>query len=503
MSDPSVDLVRHNRSFRWYWLGQTFGTAGHQVTVVALPLVSALVLDAGPSEVGFVATAAMLPYLLFSMVAGHLLESRDKRRTMIPADLAQFLLIGAVPAAWLLGYLTVPLLAAIAFLSGTAALIFGIAGFAYLPQLVTEQQLPAANRAVQGSRTITEIAGPGVAGAAHLRARARPGHGRRRGELSGLRRRRRPRPSPAHHGVASSTRTRGRSHPEEPGVGVDGHADSPHQPLSAGPDGPRRGVQLRRAGVLPQPRALAVQFQGVSAGAYGLALAAGGVGGLLGTLTALALADRLGLGRAFALSLGLSCGVPLLTAAWSLTGAALAGVIAAVMFLAGIGLGNANVYSLTLRQTVIPGTQLARSGGAYSQVMYGTIPIGAALAGVIGETLGTRTGVLLGAAGLVLSALPMLSRRILALKSTHASRDQDPSTATDTAPHDTHHQPRRTDMGLRLSHTTFDAKDPYTIAQFGAPCSTGHPTMTVTSRVKRVLPHEPARVHRPFPTFLG
>lgn len=437
MSDPSVDLVRENRSFRWYWLGQTFGSAGHQVTVVALPLVSALALDARPSEVGFVATAAMAPYLLFSMVAGHLLESRDKRRTMIPADIVQFLLIGAVPVTWTLGYLTVPLLAAIAFLSGTAALIFGIAGFAYVPQLVSETELPAANRAVQGSRTVTEIAGPGVAGllisalgpvlamavdAVSYLASAvgvALGHPRRTTESTAQ-----PEPEPEPS--------------EEPKASV----WTGMRILFANPYLRALTVHAAAYNFAEQVFFLnlvlwAVQFQGVSAGAYGLALAAGGVGGLLGTLTALALADRVGLGRAFALSLGLSCGVPLLTAAWSLTGLALAGVIAAVMFVAGIGLGNANVYSLTLRQTVIPATQLARSGGAYSQVMYGSIPIGEALAGVIGETLGTRTGVFLGAAGLVLSALPMLSRRILALKSTHAARDQEPKTAPDTAPHDT------------------------------------------------------------------
>ena len=46
--------------------------------------------------------------------------------------------------------------------------------------------------------------------------------------------------------------------------------------------------------------------------------------------------------------------------------------------------------------------------------MYGSIPIGSARAGVVGELVGTRTGVLVGAIGLALSALPMLTRRIWA-----------------------------------------------------------------------------------------
>ena len=52
--------------------------------------------------------------------------------------------------------------------------------------------------------------------------------------------------------------------------------------------------------------------------------------------------------------------------------------------------------------------------------MYGSIPIGSALAGVVGELAGTRTGVLVGAVGLALSALPMFTRRIRTLRDPQA-----------------------------------------------------------------------------------
>lgn len=73
---------------------------------------------------------------------------------MIPASLAQAVLIGLIPILWWLGMLTIPLLAVIAFLAGTAALCFGVVGFAFVPDLVSRDELPAANRAIQGSRTV-------------------------------------------------------------------------------------------------------------------------------------------------------------------------------------------------------------------------------------------------------------------------------------------------------------------------------------------------------------
>jgi predicted MFS family arabinose efflux permease len=164
-----------------------------------------------------------------------------------------------------------------------------------------------------------------------------------------------------------------------------------------------------------------VQDRAVSTGAYGRALSAGGAGAFLGTLWALRLADRLGFGRAFATALLLSCFVPLLIAAIPVGGTALAGAVAAILLVSGVGLGTANIYSVTLRQIVIPADQLARSVGAYRQVMYGSIPIGAALAGALGETAGTRAAVAIGTLGLALSATPMLTRRMRTLSTPQAA----------------------------------------------------------------------------------
>ena len=150
----------------------------------------------------------------------------------------------------------------------------------------------------------------------------------------------------------------------------------------------------------------------VSPGWYGAALAAGGAGAFVGTMLALRLADRVGYGRAFLVSLSLSCGVPLLTAGLPWTGGSLGCGLAALQLLAGVGLGSANVLSITLRQTVIPHGQLARTNGAYRSLNFGSIPLGSALAGVLGETFGSRAGLALGTAGLALSALPMLASAV-------------------------------------------------------------------------------------------
>ena len=150
-ADPSIALLRRDGSFRWYWAGQSLSFVGSQVSVVALPLVAALTLGAGPAGVSAVATAAMLPNLLFSLLVGNWVGGRDQRRIMIPADLVRAALLATIPLAWATGWLSLPWLIAVAFLAGVAGIFFEIAGFAYVPDLVASEELPAANRAVQGS----------------------------------------------------------------------------------------------------------------------------------------------------------------------------------------------------------------------------------------------------------------------------------------------------------------------------------------------------------------
>lgn len=417
--DPSLRLLREHTGFRWYWAGQSISSAGSQVTAMALPLVAGLTLGGGPRDVGLVAAASMAPYLLFSLLAGHYLEDRPKRSVMIPADVAQALLLAVIPIAWWAGMLTVPLLAGIAFACGTAALCFGVVGFSYVPDLVDTDELPAANRAIQGSRTVAEVAGPGVAGllvgtlgapvAITIDA------------LSYL---------ASAVGVAAARPATRTPHP------ADDNTTTPTDPAEG------RASVLSGMRILltnPHLRALtahaalynlasevftlnlvlwAVKDQGLSTTAYGLAMGAGGIGGLIGTLTALRLSEFLGLGRAFIASLALSCGAPVLAVAWPAHGTALALILGAVMLASGIGLGNANVYSLTLRQASIPRDQLTRSAGAYTQVMYGSIPLGGILAGLLGEALGARTATTIGALLLAASITPMLTRHIRTLTAT-------------------------------------------------------------------------------------
>ncbi|MFJ6166559.1 MFS transporter [Micromonospora orduensis] len=420
MVTPARGVLRRNRDFRWFWAGHTASVVGSQVTAVALPLLASLTLGAGAAGVAVIATASYLPNLLLPLLIGHWLQRRRRRPVMIGADLVRAGTLAVVPVAYLLGFLSVPLLVVVALVVGAASVVFEIGSFAYVPSLVDDADLADANRATQGSTTAAQVAGPGLAGG--LTQLAGPPLAVALDAVSYL---------ASALGVAGARRVEPAPPREDAGGILDGLRAIAVNPWLRALTTHATIYNAASQIVTVNLVVLMVTDRGLKPGLFGLALSAAGAGALVGTLASTRLAERLGYGRAFAAALLLSTGTPLLIAALPGSGGALAAGLAGVQFIAGIGLGVANVLSVTLRQVVIPRGNLARSNGGYRVLIYGALPLGSALGGVLGHAAGSRVGVTVGTAGFAVSAVPMLTRRIRGLRTPQQART-DPAGAAPT-----------------------------------------------------------------------
>ena len=74
----NVPLLR-NRPFRAYWAGQTVSFVGDQISVLALPLVGVLTLDASAAQMGVLTALGWAPHLIFSLFAGTWIDTRERR----------------------------------------------------------------------------------------------------------------------------------------------------------------------------------------------------------------------------------------------------------------------------------------------------------------------------------------------------------------------------------------------------------------------------------------
>ena len=158
------------------WTAQTISSLGDGVTHAALPLL-ALTLTRDPMALAVVAAAGTLPWLLFGVLGGALVDRWDRRRTMSVADTARAVLLAIPATAAALDTLTIPLLAAVAFLLGLGGLFFDTAATAYLPDVLRRDPalLERANSRLRGAQTaMSGFAGPPAGSALLALGRAFP-----------------------------------------------------------------------------------------------------------------------------------------------------------------------------------------------------------------------------------------------------------------------------------------------------------------------------------------
>jgi MFS family permease len=385
-------------AFRRYWTAQTVSYLGDQVTIVALPLVAVLALDATAAQMGLLTAAGTLPNLLFALHAGALADRRGRRRsTMIATDVVRAALLASVPVAYWLGALTLAHLYAVAFLAGSLAVVFAVCANSLFAALVPRDEYVAGTALMRGSYSFSWVAGPSTGGVLVQL-------------LSG--------PAALVLDALSflgSALLLGSVEPDEP----------PGEPAVRG----HVRAGLRFVARTPALRAqfaagallnffytiyfallflFAARELGLSAGTIGLALGAGAVGALAGSALTGATTRRIGIGRTLILGAFLYPGALLLVPlaggpAWL----AVALLVAAELG-SGFGLMLDDICAGSIQQALTPDRLRARVQGAYMALNYGVRPLGALAGGALGTWLGLREALWLAAAGGVVSALLLL-----------------------------------------------------------------------------------------------
>ncbi|MFC8732409.1 MFS transporter [Luteimicrobium sp. NPDC057192] len=163
-AEPGRDVLTEP-AFARLWTAATLSGLGSAVTTVAVPVLLVSVLHATPVELGVVNAVQLLPYLLFGLVVGVLLDRVRRRPALVWASVGRAVVLAVVPVAWWAGALSLPLVAATLFVFGLLSLVGTAAVQAYLPTVVASDRLLPANARLDQSAAVAQTGGPAVGGA--------------------------------------------------------------------------------------------------------------------------------------------------------------------------------------------------------------------------------------------------------------------------------------------------------------------------------------------------
>jgi MFS family permease len=147
--------------FAKLWLASTTSALGSGLAVIAAPLFVAA-RTKSPLIVSATFGAAWLPWLLFALPGGVLVDRVDRRRLMVAIDWARVVAMGVLAAALLAGRASIALLDGVLFVINTGEVVFRSASQAMISAVVPRARLERANGWLVGGTTLMQqmIAGP-------------------------------------------------------------------------------------------------------------------------------------------------------------------------------------------------------------------------------------------------------------------------------------------------------------------------------------------------------
>lgn len=152
-------------SFLRYWRAAAVSGLGTYVTLFALQALVVLDLDGTASDVGWLSSARWLPFLVFGLIVGAVVDGRKRLPLLVRTHLLQAVLLLAVPALWWVDLLSLPVLLVVVFVYGTVSVVSGAAEMSLLPRLLERRQLQPAHARVDGADAVASTAGPALGGA--------------------------------------------------------------------------------------------------------------------------------------------------------------------------------------------------------------------------------------------------------------------------------------------------------------------------------------------------
>lgn len=381
------------------WAGQTAAQVGFQVGTLATSAIAITVLHASETQIGILSGLQTLAFLIVGLPAGAWVDGWRKRHVMITANLARIAALVSIPIAYAFFSLTIAHLMVVAALLGLSTVFFDVAYQSYVPMIASKRYIGAANGRLEASYQAGRAGGPGLGGwllgvlappLAYLLTASTYVC-----STWAIWRIRTPEPRPAHSDASLRSQI------------VDGLSFVRGQRLLFPLFSCIACAAFAGAGIQVLLPILVLRTLGMSATQLGLLLSAGALGGILGALTRPAWITRLGIGHCIVITNIVGVSALLAQPASVHVPFAAAWVIACSGVVSSYFITIYNVTQMSLRQEICPPDMLGRMNAIFRFAVWGVMPLGSFVAGIIASWVGVEATMYIFTAASIAAGIAM------------------------------------------------------------------------------------------------
>ena len=391
---PQFKSLWQNHDFVKLWSAQTTSAFGTQIASLAYPLTAIMFLQASPFQMGILRAIGSVSAVIVGFFIGVIVDRWNRQSLLISADLGRAFLAALIPIAAFSGVLQIEHLYVISFLAGALNITSEVAGMAFLPSLIDKKELVEGNSKFATTESAATVIGPSVSG----------------GLIQIL------------------------SAPVAIIIDAVSFIFSAFLiwliPVSDSPISEKKDILAeimeglnfvyKNPILRPLAEAIALHFLfmliistiftlyairelSLTPLLLGVIFSALGVGFLLGALLVKAVTNRFGQGKVMIFAMLMNAFACLLIPLAS--GPAIIFILITAHFLLGFGIQIHGINLMSLRQSITPNNLQGRMNGSFRFVNVCMMTLGALVAGILGELIGLRATLMIGAFGMFLPFL--------------------------------------------------------------------------------------------------